>query len=463
MKKTNIAAGLITCLFATSAIMNDAQAQSWSLNGNTGTTSSNYIGTTDSRSFTIKTAGAKRITVTSGGKVGVGTASPAYRLDVYGGTNTADTVSVIRGLVKKTGNFDIPAITGTSQPAAGYGIGCQGNGNFIGLFGNGGSIGVAGVSSSVGVSGEASLAGSASDLTGTQGICSGGDVGVGVYGTSLSGNANYGVYGDQPDTASGNDYAVVSLGDFFYWRAFAPSDARLKSNIQPYSGALDKISQLNTTTYIFNKAQYPGMRLPSGSQTGFIADQFQRVFPDLIKEGNIPAGGTRDARGNVTYKTIDNIKAVNYIGLIPVLAEAVKEQKQIVDQKDVIIAQQNDRIAKLESQIDQLAAIMQQSGQISVQQKNAIVKGADQAKLYQNQPNPVNGVTTIGYYLPSSVKSASLNVVNAQGVIVKSINLNQQGNGQVTLNAAEFVNGNYTYSLIIDGKVSDSKSILMAK
>lgn len=462
MKKTNMFAGMLTCVFAVAGIVNDSNAQSWGLNGNAGTTSTNFLGTTDAKALTIKTNNAKRITITSSGNTGIGNTAPKFKLDVNGGTAGSDTIAAANFVVKKTGNFDVAAVRGTSQPAAGYGIGLQGIGNFAGCFANGGNFGVIGVSLGVGVDGEASEVGNTEFLTGAQGLCSGGNVSVGVYGSCTGALTNYGVYGEQQDTLNSPDYALVGIGDVYGWRFFQASDRKLKKNISVYEGALDKINQLVASTYTFDHAKYPGMALPGGTQIGFMADNVQEVFPGLIKTASLPTGSTRDARGKVTYHSIPDVKTVNYIGLIPVLAEAIKEQKAIVEQKDVVISQQNDRIAKLENQMNQLASLMQQSGQITEQQKKAIVS-TDNAKLFQNQPNPANGNTVISFYIPTSAKSASIKVVDAQGVVLKNITISQRGNSQVTINASEFATGNYNYSLVVDGKIVDSKAMLMTK
>src|SRR5262249_22919607 len=47
--------------------------------------STNFIGTTDNVAFKIRTNNVVRMTVTTGGKVGIGTTSPKSRLDVAGG------------------------------------------------------------------------------------------------------------------------------------------------------------------------------------------------------------------------------------------------------------------------------------------------------------------------------------------------------------------------------------------
>ncbi len=463
MKRTNTMAGMIACFIAASGLVMQADAQSWSLNGNAGTTTTNYLGTSDSKPLTIKTAGAKRITITSGGKVGIGTATPAYRCDIFGGTGGADTVAVLRALVKKTGNFDIPALYGNSQPAAGYGIGILGEGNYIGSYGNGGSIGCVGVSGNVGVDGEASEVGNVNPLTGVQGLCSGGTTSVGIYGSCTGATNNYGVYGDQQDTLNSPDYALVGVGDVYGWRYYQASDRKLKKDIVKYEGALDQVTKLVASTYTFDHAKYPGMALPGGKQIGFMADNVQEIFPGLIKTAPLPAGATRDARGKVTYHSIPDVKTVNYMGLIPVLAEAIKEQKQIVDQKDAVIAAQNDKIAQLESKFNQLASFLQQNGKITPEQLKAVQISTEKASLGQNVPNPSNGISNISFYLPAAVQSANLQVVNALGVVVKTIPVSQRGNGQVALDATEFAAGQYSYSLIVDGKVVDTKNMMMTK
>ena len=57
----------------------------WSLTGNSGTNSTtNYIGTTDAQNLIIKTNNTERVSVTSTGNVGVGTAVPTTKLQVNG-------------------------------------------------------------------------------------------------------------------------------------------------------------------------------------------------------------------------------------------------------------------------------------------------------------------------------------------------------------------------------------------
>jgi hypothetical protein len=58
------------------------------------------------------------------------------------------------------------------------------------------------------------------------------------------------------------------------------SDARLKRDVQPLEGALDRLLALRGVTYEYKNPNAPGL-LP-GRQTGFIAQEVQRIFPDWI-------------------------------------------------------------------------------------------------------------------------------------------------------------------------------------
>jgi len=98
----------------------------------------------------------------------------------------------------------------------------------------------------------------------------------------------------------------------FAQNALNTSDRRLKKNITDLPLGMNKISKIKTHTYAFKsdpeeKAHY-----------GVIAQELQKVLPELVYVGDDE------------QKTL----SVNYIELIPILINAVKQQQQVIENQD---------------------------------------------------------------------------------------------------------------------------------
>jgi hypothetical protein len=100
------------------------------------------------------------------------------------------------------------------------------------------------------------------------------------------------------------------------------SDARIKENIVPVSGALNMVLQLNGREFEYIDKAVHG----SGSHIGFIAQEVEEVIPRWVKTG------------------ADGFKTLTIAGDNALLVEAIKEQH------DLIIALQT-RIEQLEAKV----------------------------------------------------------------------------------------------------------------
>ncbi|MCB9245645.1 MAG: tail fiber domain-containing protein [Flavobacteriales bacterium] len=138
-----------------------------------------------------------------------------------------------------------------------------------------------------------------------------------------SSNANYGLYSiaDSASTA----VAGYFDGDLTYTGTLTgPSDQALKTRIEPMGSALNSVLTLRPKTYEFRDDVH-GMRLPEGTQYGFIAQELETVFPNLVKEQK-HIGKHKDGDPDLmTYKSVD------YISLIPVLTKAIQEQQAMIE------------------------------------------------------------------------------------------------------------------------------------
>jgi hypothetical protein len=118
----------------------------------------------------------------------------------------------------------------------------------------------------------------------------------------------------------------------YYLDMFRISDRNLKTNIKPLSGelAINSLKRLNGYKYdykpeVFKNAQkeMEGMLSESGkNQIGVMAQELKEVFPQLVKQDE---------------KTQQ--LSVNYIGLIPILIESIKEQQKQIEELKLLVTQ----------------------------------------------------------------------------------------------------------------------------
>ena len=166
----------------------------------------------------------------------------------------------------------------------------------------------------------------------------------GIYTHAYGGTNSFGVFGIGQGS-SGANYGVYCQGNGGYtgtWNNV--SDRRFKENITAYTGALAKVMALQPKTYTYKKGEYSYMNFPKGTQIGLIAQEVAEVIPELVENAANPGPIDPETRKPIGQDI--EYKSMNYIGLTPVLVQAVKEQqaqieelkKQLEEQKKLIEA-----------------------------------------------------------------------------------------------------------------------------
>jgi len=141
-----------------------------------------------------------------------------------------------------------------------------------------------------------------------------------------SSNSNYGVYAvaDSASTALSGYFD----GDLTYTGTLTgPSDKFLKKNIETMPTALSKVMKLQPKTYAFDKSQTT-MNLPEGEQFGFLAQDLQEVFPNLVHKQKHIENPTEKKEDIITKE----YNSVDYMSLIPVLTKALQEQQVMIEE-----------------------------------------------------------------------------------------------------------------------------------
>ncbi len=98
-------------------------------------------------------------------------------------------------------------------------------------------------------------------------------------------------------------------------------DHAIKKNIEVIDNPLQKLTQLEPKQFEYNAGSFKHLRLKSGKQYGFIAEDIHAVFPHLVNEKPVSYRYGKNVYRNATIKTI------NETALIPVLVASIKEQQ----------------------------------------------------------------------------------------------------------------------------------------
>jgi hypothetical protein len=112
------------------------------------------------------------------------------------------------------------------------------------------------------------------------------------------------------------------------------SDARCKENLEPINQALEKISQLHGVSFNWRKDASGNNEDTQDRHIGFIAQKIKEILPEVVSQ---------DQSGYYT---------ISYSEIVPVLAEAIKEQQDTIEklQRDYEVLEKSmeNRIAHLE-------------------------------------------------------------------------------------------------------------------
>jgi hypothetical protein len=210
-----------------------------------------------------------------------------------------------------------------------YGLSRIVNENTNGI--NYGSVGVARNSNYSNIS-----VGAYSEIGNTSDSVQGDNFGLSAKATSTSFGTNYGIYSEAYNATT--NYAGFFNGDVTITGTLSnPSDAKLKTNIKPLSKATDILNRLRPVEYEYKKSiEGKSLILPKNHQYGFIAQELQTVLPDLVAQQKInlaSTGGGLSEDGLPSNKVVQKSETqaflgINYMSLIPILVQGLKEQDE---------------------------------------------------------------------------------------------------------------------------------------
>ncbi len=203
------------------------------------------------------------------------------------------------------------------------------------------------------------------------------------------------------------------------------SDNNLKHNVITIGNSLDLINSLRPVTFEWNDT-LDGSGL--GLHSGFIAQEVETIIPHVVHTG------------------LDSFKGIAYPELIPYLVKAIQEQSAKID--------------SLELQLTSCCTSNSRTSNPNANQIDVNLSNKESIVLNQNVPNPFAEQTTITYNLPESVVKAQLLFYDATGKLIKAVDLTGRGNGQINVFANDLSTGIYSYALVVDGQIADTKRMV---
>jgi trimeric autotransporter adhesin len=246
--------------------------------------------------------------------------------------------------------------------------------------------------------------------------------------------------------------SVTSIGGQVAWTVF--SDGRFKKDIKEDVSGLDFIKKLRPVSYTVDKVGLNKFLHVNDSssnpsevksipvrQTGFVAQEVEAL---VKKSGYVFSGVDAPENENDPY-------GIRYDEFVVPLVKGMQELTARLEEQEQKIAEQEQ---KIDSLVNQLAS------------KSEIEKGMgidDRAVLFQNNPNPFDAETEIKMTVPENVGFATVMIYNLEGKQMKNIQVDDRGQVSVKISGSELSAGMYLYALIADGKVVDTKRMILTQ
>lgn len=233
------------------------------------------------------------------------------------------------------------------------------------------------------------------------------------------------------------------------------SDRKFKKEITLIENATEVISKLKPSNYFLNTDNPYGLQFSNSKQFGFISQEVEAVLPDLVEDVHKPA--MVDQKGNVIKKDVE-YKALNYIGFIALLTRGMQEQQKTIEQQTLINSDLQNQLNDQKQQINSLTQKL--AGTTGI---NTTGYSGTEFQMGQNEPNPFSHETVVKYTLPQTVGSAYMAVYDLTGKQITTFPLTQKGSSFISISSEKLSAGIYIYSIVADGKIMDSKRMIVSE
>jgi hypothetical protein len=177
----------------------------------------------------------------------------------------------------------------------------------------------------------------------------------GVRANGFGGTNNFGIWATAGNLVGPGNSAGYFVGDVTTTgTAFGFSDSTIKQNVVSEFDALKRIGSLRPVNYTMRQQDFPFLGLSGGLQHGFISQEVEVIFPELVQDIIHPA--EYDSLGNETSPSI-TLKGLNYNGFISLNTQAIRELNQKVDRATLSDESIKTNVLDLSGSLDKILAM----------------------------------------------------------------------------------------------------------
>lgn len=316
-----------------------------------------------------------------------------------------------------------------------------------------------------------------------------------VDATGVSTVTPYGVYAEVK--GGSNAHAGFFVGNVYVDGVLSQSsDETLKENITEIEGALEIIKRLNPKSYNYRNLEHHGNN-PEIKRYGFLAQEVEEVMPELvfdvkhpvtekIREGSHPEPieETTDEEGNpippktqeqptpdIIEESVENIKSINYIDIIPLLVQGMREQQSQINQccgnqeLNDRSSGSSDDIKELKNQLNKVlvdySELLKQQEKL-LERVHALENCTDctfmdrHQQRYKVYPNPTSSNFTVSN--EANENTFKVHMIDATGKLIQTY---QSISNKLSVDTSNLSGGVYSLMIFEHGKLISTEKLVV--
>lgn len=288
---------------------------------------------------------------------------------------------------------------------------------------------------------------------GVYGSLKGNKFGAGIFGTTKDNfgsevDGKYAGYFDGDTKVKGNLTVTGNISGVILSNAApAVSSPAYKSMSLEQPKYSEKLSSLSTTEYFMEEEATASPQSMSADSMAVLPEKtiIEEQALEKVHYG-LSVDDLKEQFPELVYEKEDGSEGVNYIEMIPILVSTINEL--------------NSRIATLEQE-------NAKQGKNVLEAKDAgnstRLRINGEPSISQNSPNPCNASTEVSCTIPDNTSNAAIYIYDLTGKVLDTIQIDGRGNTTNTIETSGLAPAMYLYSLVCDGKVIDTKRMIVSK